>query len=66
MVQRGEHFGFALEAGQPVGVSSERFWQHLERHVAVELGVPGLIDLSHAALTDEGTHGIRSDCRAFA
>jgi len=28
--------------------------QHLERHVPVERGVPGLPDFTHAALAQEG------------
>ena len=36
VVQRGEHVGFTLEAGQPVWVGRERLRQDLERHVAVE------------------------------
>ena len=46
MVQRGEHLGLTLEAGQPVRVGGERLGENLERHVAVELGVAGLIDLT--------------------
>ncbi len=44
VVQRGQHLGFALEAGQPVGVGREGLGQHLQRHVPVELRVAGLPD----------------------
>ena len=47
MVQRGEDLGFALEAGQAVGISGERLGQDFERHVAVELRVAGAVDLTH-------------------
>ena len=56
MVQRGEDFGFALEAREAVGVSRERLGQGLERHVAVELGVAGTVDLAHPPGADEGGH----------
>ena len=31
-------------------------WQSPERHIPVELGVPGAIELTHPALADEGGH----------
>ena len=54
VIERREHPGFSLEAGQPVGVVGEEVRQHLERDVPVELGVARAIDLAHAALADEG------------
>ena len=54
MVERGEHLRLALEPGEPVGVLGERLGLHLQRHVAVELRVVGLVDLSHAAFADLG------------
>jgi len=61
MVQRGQHFGFALEACEPVGVGGERLGQHLQRHVPVELGVAGLIHLAHAAFADLGGNLIHAE-----
>ena len=39
MVQRGEHFCFALETREPIGVSCERGRQDLDRDLAFQLGV---------------------------
>ena len=46
VVQRGEDFGFALEAGQAVGIGRERLGKDLERHVPVERRVAGTGDLA--------------------
>src|SRR3989304_1455096 len=54
MIERGEHFGFALEAGQAFGVAGEFFRQDFDGYVAVEFGVVGLIDVAHAAGADVG------------
>ena len=39
VVQRREHFRFALKPREPVGVSGERRGQHLDRDLPFELGV---------------------------
>ncbi len=52
VVQRGQQLGFALEAGEPLGIGGERLGQHLDRHLAVERGVHGAPDHAHAALAD--------------
>ena len=54
VIQRREDFGFALEPSEPVGISRERLRQDLERHIAVERGVSGLIHLAHPAFADLG------------
>ncbi len=46
VVQRGEDFGFPLEAGQAVRVRRKGVGEDLQRDLAVELGVGGLPDLS--------------------
>ena len=56
MVQRGEDFGFPLEPSEPIRIRRERLGQDLGRHLAVQLGVGRLVDLSHPALADEGGH----------
>ena len=61
MVQRGEHLGFPLEAGQAVGVGRKRLGQYLERHVAVELRVAGLIHLTHVAFADLGSDAVGAE-----
>ena len=52
MVQRRENFGFTFKPGESIGISRERFRQHLERHVAIKFGVPCSIHLAHAAFAD--------------
>ena len=49
MIERGEHAGFALEAGQPIGVRGEQRRQDLDRDVASELRVARAVDLAHPA-----------------
>ncbi len=48
--------GLALAPGKPIRITRERFGENLERHLALELRIGGLIDLAHAPLTDEGDH----------
>ncbi len=52
VVQRGQRLGLALEARQPLGRGGHRFGQHLQRDLAVELGVHGAIDRAHTSLTE--------------
>ena len=54
VVQAGKNLRLSLEPGQPVRISRKRLRQDLQRHLAVELGIGGLIDLSHTPLADEG------------
>ena len=61
MVEGGKRLGFALEPGEPVGVIGKRVGQPLDRHVALERGIAGAIDLAHAALADERHHDVRTD-----
>ena len=49
MVERGERAGLALEAGDAFAVAREFLGQHLDRHLAPELGVAGAVDLTHAS-----------------
>ena len=52
MVQRGQHLGFALEAGHAVAVGGEFGRQDLQGDIAVQLGVMGAVDFAHPALAD--------------
>src|SRR3990172_3155604 len=52
MIERGQHFGFALEAGQSFGIAGKLLGQDLDGYVAAELGVMGLIDVAHATGAD--------------
>ena len=54
MVQRGECLGPALEAGNPVGISSERLPLDLDRDITIQLRIPRPVDLPHAAHADLG------------
>ena len=61
MVQRGEHFGFALKARQPLESAATSVGKHLERDVALQVRVGRAVHLAHPAHTDEGGHSVRSD-----
>ena len=62
MIERGEHAGFALEAGQPIGVGDEQRRQDLDRHIASELCVARAVDVAHPA----GAHQLHDLVRAEA
>jgi len=46
MVQRGERFGFALEAGEAFRIGRECLGQHFDRDIAIEARVAGPIDFA--------------------
>ena len=52
MVERCEHLGFAPESGKAIGIEREAFGENLERDVAIQPGVVGLIHLAHPASAD--------------
>ena len=56
MVETGEDLRFSLEPCEAIRTFCEGFGQDLQRNLAVQLGISGLIDLAHAALTDEGVY----------
>ena len=56
VVQRGQHFGFAFKPCEAIWIIREGLRQDLERDLPVELGIGGLVDLSHATLANEGGH----------
>jgi len=64
VVERREDLGFSLESRQPVWIGGERLRHDLQRHVAVQLGVPRSIHLAHAALTNLGDDLIRAQAGA--
>ena len=45
MVETGEDLRLTLEPRQPIRISRKRLGQDLQRHLTVQLGVGGLIDL---------------------
>ena len=61
MVQRGQHFGFALEAGQALGIAGDRGRQHLDGDLALEARVDRSIHLAHAAGTERGDDLVRTE-----
>ena len=56
MVERGQHFGLALEARDTVGFGQDRVRKDLDRHFATELQVASVIDLAHAAGAQQRLH----------
>ena len=52
MIERGEHFRFALKAREPIGIRRKRRRQDLDRDLTFQPGVSGAIQLPHAALAD--------------
>ena len=53
-LRTGEDLCFSLKPCEAVRIGRECFRQNLQRHLAVELGIGGLIDLPHPAFADEG------------
>ena len=52
MVQRGEHFGLALKAGQPIGVGRQCLWQDLDGDLPLQARVGRPPDLAHSPFAD--------------
>ena len=64
VVQRGKDFRFTLKASQALRVGSQSRWQHLHRHVALQLRVGRPVDLPHPALADLGGDLVRAEAGA--
>ena len=52
VIERSQHLRLTLKAEQAGGTESERFGQHLQRHVALQFHVAGAVDLTLATGTD--------------
>ena len=52
VVQGGEQTSLAREAREAVAVGGQRFRKHLDRDLAIQLGVQRLPDHAHPALAD--------------
>jgi len=52
MIQRGEQARFALEPRESLFVIGERFRKNFDGDVALELGIPRTIDLTHPSYAD--------------
>ena len=61
MIERSEHFRFALKTGESFGIVSKRFRQNLDGHVALELSVVRLIYLSHSASANGGEDFVHAE-----
>jgi hypothetical protein len=64
MVQRGEDLRLALEAREAVGVVRKGRGQDLQRDVAMELGVAGMVHLTHATGAERRQQFIGTQARA--
>ena len=61
MIQRRQHFRFALKTGEPFGIVRERFRQNFDGYVAPELGVVRLIHFAHSARADGAEDFVRAE-----
>ena len=52
--ERRENVRLPREPGEPIRIAGEGVRKDLQRDLAAQLGVGGLPDLAHAALTKEG------------
>ena len=66
VIERREDLRFSLELGEPTRIAGKCLWEDLERHLAVQLGVGGLVDLAHPALADEGGDVVMAESGADA
>ena len=64
MVQRGEDFGFALEAGQAFGIGRHCLRQDLDGDLPLQVGVRCAIHLTHATHAERGHDFVRAEARA--
>jgi hypothetical protein len=60
MVQSAQDSGFVLKAQKTVGIARNRRRQDFDRDRAIEPGIAGAVDFSHAAGTDRQLNFIRS------
>jgi hypothetical protein len=49
MVQRRDRPCFLYKTPQSIGVISQRLWQHFDRDIPPEPGIPRAVHLAHAA-----------------
>jgi hypothetical protein len=61
MVERRQHFGFALEPRQPLGVRRDGRGQHLDGDLALQPRVGRAIHLAHAACPERAEHLVDAD-----
>jgi hypothetical protein len=63
MIKRGEYFGFALEAREPLGVNRYGCCEHLDGNTPFQIRVGRLIHLAHSTHTDLGGDVVRAEAR---
>ena len=64
VIEGRERLRFAIEACEALRFEREVGWQDLQRDVALELRVAGLVDLAHATRADEGVNLVGTETRA--
>ena len=64
VIQRRQRLGFALEAGQPIGIVRKGVGEDFDRDLATKVSVGGALDLAHAAHSDLGGDFIRAEAGA--
>ncbi len=65
VIERGENFGFPLEARHAFGIAQERRGQNFERHFTLERCVACAVDLAHPALAEQGENFVVAEFVAY-
>ena len=66
VVEAGEDLRLPLEPSEPIRISRESVGQDLQGDLAIQLGVGGLPDLTHAPFAEEGGHVVVPEAGAGA
>ena len=66
VIQRGEGFGFAQKACEPIVVSGQRWRQDLDRHLTLQLGIGSPVHLPHPAFANLGGNLVGAEASAGA
>jgi len=61
VIQRREQACLAFKSRQPIGIAREQRRQELDRDIPPKLGIPGTIDLAHAADAEQSLDEISAD-----
>jgi len=64
MREGGDRFCLALEPRQRVRIGGDRRWKNLDRHVAIELPIPGAVDLAHPTRAERREDFVGAETRA--
>jgi hypothetical protein len=63
VIQRGQHFGFALKACEPFSVFRERRGEDLDRDLPFQLRIGRAVDLAHPACAEGADDLVRAEAR---